>query len=256
MIGLILIGAGGRMSSAVERAARSNDDFAIKARIGRPRVRAGAGGTAEIELPEPARRGDVVVDFSTAEGALAACQLCAASGASLVSGTTGLSDEIEERIRGVSRQVAVLRAANFSLGILALRRAVAAALAVLPRRWDVEIVERHHRLKADAPSGTALTLAQDVAGQRGLGADALRHGREGRVGERPMNEIGVHAVRGGTWVGDHLVLVAGDGEWLELRHVAQDRSAFAQGVLEASRFVAAARPGLYHLEDVATGGGS
>src|SRR5262249_44375133 len=143
------------------------------------------------------------------------------------------------------RSVAVLRASNFSLGVQALRVAVRAALAAAPETWDVEIVERHHRMKRDSPSGTALALAGDVRTARGLPPAALRYGREGEVGARPAAEVGVHAVRGGTWVGDHQVLLAGEGEWLELRHVAQDRAAFAQGALAAARFVATAEPGWY-----------
>ncbi len=195
----------------------------------------------------------MVVDFSSPEGTLAACRLCEDSGAALVTGTTGLGESHEAALARLAERRAVLRSANFSLGVLALRRAVRAALASLPPGWDVEIVERHHRGKADAPSGTALALARDVTGLRGWTDDAFRHGRAGHTGARTDHELGLHAVRGGTWVGDHTVLIAGEGEWLELRHVAQDRSAFAHGVLAAVRFVARAAPGIYHLEDVVTG---
>jgi len=146
--------------------------------------------------------------------------------------------------------VAVLRAANFSLGVAALKRALGAALAGLPRSWDVEIVERHHRRKVDSPSGTALMLAAEAARRRGSPGMAVRSGRQGRVGPRPAEEIGVHALRGGTWVGDHAVILAGEGEWIELRHVAEDRAAFAHGVLAAARFVARATPGLYTVDDL------
>ena len=144
----------------------------------------------------------------------------------------------------------MLRASNFSMGVVAPRRALEAALVLLPPNWDLEIVERHHRAKADSPSGTALSLARTAGERRGAASGALRHGREGRVGPRPPGEIGMHAVRGGSWVGDHTLLLAGEGEWLELRHVAQDRSAFAHGALAAARFVAGAKPGLYTLDDV------
>jgi 4-hydroxy-tetrahydrodipicolinate reductase len=176
--------------------------------------------------------------------------VCAERGASLVSGTTGLSREDEASLSQAAQKVAVLRAANFSLGVAALRRALEAALRALPAGWDIEIVERHHRQKADSPSGTALALADIALAARGLERGALRHGREGRVGVRPAEEIGMHAVRGGSWVGDHAVLLAGAGEWLELRHVAQDRTAFAYGALAAATFVADAAPGLYTLDHV------
>jgi 4-hydroxy-tetrahydrodipicolinate reductase len=168
----------------------------------------------------------------------------------MVSGTTGLGPAEEAAVRAAAEKVAVLRAANFSLGVLALRRVLERALESLPEDWDIEIVERHHRRKADSPSGTALLLARAAAARRGLGPAAFRFGREGRTGARPAAEIGIHAVRGGSWVGDHAVLLAGEGEWLELRHVAQDRAAFARGALAAARFVAGAAPGLYDLDSV------
>jgi len=195
----------------------------------------------------------VVVDFSSADGARVAAAVCAAKGAALVTGSTGLSEADGTLLREAARKVAVLRASNFSLGIAALRVALRAAVAAVPASWDVEIVERHHRLKKDSPSGTALTLAADVRAARGGSEQAIRNGRSGLVGPRPSAELGLHAVRGGTWVGDHQVLLAGDGEWLELRHVAQDRGAFAQGALAAARFLVTAVPGEYTLEDVLGG---
>jgi 4-hydroxy-tetrahydrodipicolinate reductase len=192
-----------------------------------------------------------VVEFSSPQGCREAARVCAARGAALVTGTTGLTAEGEMALRDAAKTVVVVQASNFSLGVAALRRALSAALSRLPG-WDIEIVERHHRGKADSPSGTALALANDAAAVRGLPAErALRYGRQGRLGPRSADEIGVHAVRGGTWIGDHAVLLAGEGEWLELRHVAQDRLAFAHGALAAARFAARRKaPGLYNIEDV------
>ena len=199
--------------------------------------------------------GDVVIEFSDPAACAALATLCAERGTGLVSGTTGLDPAQDEAVRSAARRVAVMRGANFSLGVAVLRRALRTALAALPPGWDVEIVERHHRLKADSPSGTALALAADAAAGRGAEGGAPCFGRgQGRTGPRPAGEIGVHSVRGGTWVGDHTVLLAGEGEWLELRHVAQDRLAFAHGALTAARFVAGAAPGLYTLEDVLAAG--
>jgi len=168
-----------------------------------------------------------------------------------VSGTTGLSPDEESGIRAAAARVPVVRAANFSIGLLALRKAMEAALPGLSD-WDLEIVERHHRLKVDAPSGTALELARRAREQRGWGEESLRHGRQGRTGTRPRAEIGLHALRGGSWVGDHAVVLAGPGESVELRHIVQDRAAFAHGVLHATKFVAKAPAGFYTLEDVVT----
>ena len=248
-VSVVLVGAAGRMGRAVAQAMAGDPGFQLKAQVDQARNEGAGDGVWTSEASEVVARGDVVIEFSSPEGCSTVARLCAAHGAALVSGTTGLSPADESAIRAAAEHVAVLRASNFSLGILALRRAVTAALAVA-RDWDIEIVDRHHRRKVDSPSGTALTLAHEAAVARGLGPDALRYGREGRVGERPADEIGMHAVRGGSWVGDHAVLLAGEGEWLELRHVAQDRGAFAHGALAAARFVASAAPGLYTLDDV------
>ena len=158
---------------------------------------------------------------------------------------------IERWASGVRLAAEEIRAAigDDDIGVLALRRALDAVLTALPG-WDLEIVERHHRGKVDAPSGTALELARRARAQRGWGEETVRNGRSGRTGPRPDAEIGLHALRGGSWIGDHAVVFAGAGEWVELRHVAQDRGAFAHGVLRAARFVADAAPGLYTLDDV------
>ena len=254
-VALVLVGAAGRMGRAVEQAAAQVPGFAVKARVDREAgLPAGAAGWT-ADAAAVLARGDVAVEFASPAACAALAALCAGRGAGLVSGTTGLSAAEEEAVRAAAARVPVVRAANFSLGVAALRRAVRAALEVLPPGWDLEIVERHHRMKADSPSGTALALARDAALARGRDPEALRFGRErGRTGPRPADEIAVHAIRGGTWVGDHAVLAAGEGEWLELRHVAQDRLAFAHGALAAARFVATAPPGLYTLEDVLAAG--
>ena len=251
MIPLVVVGAAGRMGRAIEQAVAEASGFVVKARVdraaGHPADAAGWTGDAAGVLAA----GDVAVDFSDPAACAALATLCAERGAGLVSGTTGLDAAQEAAVRAAARRVAVVRGANFSVGVALLRRALRAALDALPPGWDVEIVERHHRRKADSPSGTALALVADVAARRGAAGAAPCFGRgRGRTGPRPQAEIGVHSVRGGTWVGDHAVLIAGEGEWLELRHVAQDRQAFAHGALAAARFVAGAAPGLYGLEDV------
>jgi 4-hydroxy-tetrahydrodipicolinate reductase len=255
MIALVLVGAAGRMGRAVEQAVAGSSGFVIKARVDRAASPpAGvAGWTADAASVLGA--GDVAVDFSDPAACAALATLCAERGAGQVSGTTGLDPGQDQVVRSAALRVAVVRAANFSLGVAVLRRTLRTALAALPPGWDVEIVERHHRLKVDSPSGTALALAADAAVRRGGEGGAPRFGRgQGRTGPRVAGEIGVHSVRGGSWVGDHMVLLAGEGEWLELRHVAQDRLAFAHGALAAARFVAGAAPGLYTLEDVLDAG--
>jgi 4-hydroxy-tetrahydrodipicolinate reductase len=268
VIAIALLGALGRMGRAIEEAAAEAGDVRVRLRLDRaealaqipgsssfPAVyaenRAGAGEGEVLPVSDLApslQLGDVVVDFSGPDGTRAAALACAERGVPLVSGTTGLSPEHEEAVRQAARRVAVLRAANFSLGVLALRRVLATALDTAPKDWDLEIVERHHHHKADSPSGTALQLAREAARARGLSESDFCFGRQGEVGPRPAREIGIHAIRGGSWIGDHTVLLAGQGEWLELRHVAQDRGAFARGALTAARFVGGAKPGLYTLD--------
>jgi 4-hydroxy-tetrahydrodipicolinate reductase len=250
MIRVVLLGAAGRMGHAIAAAASTMSDVTIKARVDRESNFPEVGGVWTSRAADVLGAGDVVVDFSSPEGTVEAARLCAQRGAGLVTGTTGLSGSDDAAINEAARATAVLQAANFSLGIMALRHALRASLKALPGTWDVEIVERHHRGKVDSPSGTALQLAAEVVDRRGTDTASIRHGREGRVGPRPPGEIGMHAVRGGTWVGDHMVLLGGEGEWVELRHVAQDRTAFAVGALAAARFVAQAPPGRYTLEDL------
>jgi 4-hydroxy-tetrahydrodipicolinate reductase len=255
VISLVLLGAAGRMGRAVARAAAGAPDLRIKAHVesaGRvpPAAAREAGEAWSDSLESSVAAGDVVVDFSSASGTREAARVCAAHGAALVSGTTGLERDAEEELRAAAVRIALLRAPNFSIGIALLRRALAAILPGLPGAWDIEIVERHHRAKVDSPSGTALLLANQAAAARGWPAESLRFGREGRSGPRPGAEIGVHAVRGGTWAGDHAMLLAGEGEWIELRHVATDREAFAHGALAAARFLATSPPGFYTIDDV------
>jgi 4-hydroxy-tetrahydrodipicolinate reductase len=255
MIPLVLVGAAGRMGRAVEQAVAETPGFVIKVRVERaagvpPGVVGWTTDAAAVVGP-----GDVAIEFSGPVACAALATLCAERGTGLVSGTTGLDPSQEEALRFAARRVAVVRGANFSLGVAVLRRALRAALAALPPSWDIEIVERHHRLKVDSPSGTALMLAADAAAGRGGAGGVPCFGRgQGRTGPRPAGEIGVHSVRGGSWTGEHAVLLAGEGEWLELRHVAQDRRALAHGALAAARFAAGAAPGLYTIEDVLAAG--
>lgn len=254
MMRLALMGARGRMGLAIQAAATAQG-LAMATRIdlpGNPDTPAGVWTGEPAEVLEP---GMVLIEFTGREGARRAAEACVAKGAALVSGATGLTLEDESALRAAAREVAVVRASNFSLGLAALRAALRAVAAQLPKSWDIEIVERHHRDKKDSPSGTALTLADDLLEARGLTRAAIRHGREGLVGPRPAGEVGMHAVRGGNWVGDHEVLFAGEGECIELRHVVQDRSAFAHGAIAAARFASTAAAGWYTIDDVLRGPG-
>ena len=193
---------------------------------------------------------DVVVDFSGPAGLAAALDHCLARGIPLVTGTTGLDAALQARLDAAGTRIALLRAANFSLGVALLTRLLREAAAALPD-WDLEIVEAHHGRKQDAPSGTALALVLAAAAARGTTLDsAAVYRREGRTGERVAGSIGFAVVRGGDIVGEHQALLIGPGERLELGHRATDRAIFARGALQAAYWLVGRAAGHWRLEDV------
>ena len=193
--------------------------------------------------------GDVLVDFS-APGALEqSLERATASGMPILVGTTGLDEQAEERIFAAARQVPVLRAANTSLGIALLAQLVERAAKVLGPDWDIEISETHHRMKADAPSGTALLLGEAAAAGRGTALKAER-GRDGTGLKRARGAIGFASLRGGSVAGDHDVLFLGQDERLILSHRSENRMIFARGALAGARFLVGKPAGLYSMRDV------
>jgi len=192
-------------------------------------------------------RAEVIIDFSAPGATLSLAPLAAAAGSALVSGTTGLSEDARAALDRASARVPVLWEPNMSVGVHVLTELVSRAALALAD-WDVEIVETHHRAKVDAPSGTALRLAETV--QRARAGARLVHGREGRPGARQVDEIGMHALRGGDVVGDHEVHLMGGAERLTLVHRATSRDVFAQGALRAARWIAGRPAGRYTLRDV------
>ncbi len=200
---------------------------------------------------------DVLIDFSTPATTLALARRTAAMGVAHIIGTTGFSHEELEEIAAAARQTVIVRSGNMSLGVNLLAVLVERAAQALGPAWDVEIVEMHHRLKVDAPSGTALLLGEAAA--RGRGVDLRERGvrgRDGLTGARRAGDIGFAALRGGTVVGDHTVIFAGAGERLELSHRAEDRGIFARGALAAALWTRGKGPGLYSMADVLGLGGA
>jgi len=191
---------------------------------------------------------DVVIDFSKPEATLAIAGACARAGTPLVVGTTGLEPGQKEALGRVAEQVAVLIAPNTSRAVNLLFRLVGEAARALGESADIEIVERHHRFKKDAPSGTALRLAEVAAAA--TGSDRLVHGRSGVTGERPRGEIGVHALRTGDNPGEHTVVFGLMGECLELSHRALNRDGFARGALDLAKFLAGKPARLYTMDEL------
>ena len=221
---LVLVGAEGRMGSRIASLAETAGDVEVVARIGRG-IKA-----------NPLARGacDVIVDFSSEEGARHAVELAKETGAALLVGTTGLGPAVLENLRALSASRAVLVAPNTSLGVAVARRLARLAAELLgPSGWKVDIVESHHDRKKDAPSGTALALAESLrAGGMEVGADRI------------------HAIRAGETVGEHEIRLAGGAERIHIMHQAVNRDLFAAGALRAARWLAGRQPGWFSMDDV------
>ena len=194
---------------------------------------------------------DAVIEFSFHNVTAGVVELCAKHGKALVIGTTGHNDAEKSQISNFKSQIPIVWASNYSTGVNTLFWLTRKAAEILGPGFDLEVVEMHHRLKKDAPSGTATTLLEILADVRKLQLkEALRHGREGITGERTDTEIGIHAIRGGDVVGDHTVIFAANGERVELTHKASSRETFANGALRAAQWLVGQKPGIYDMQDV------
>lgn len=220
--------------------------FAPNGRMGQA-IAAAVADDAGFVIDED--HGDVLVDFSSPSALQASLDRAISAGMPILVGTTGLDDFAGRRLEAAAEKVAVLRAANTSLGIALLADLVERAASVLGPAWDIEILEMHHRMKADAPSGTALTLGDAAARGRGTKLKTER-GRDGTNLKREDGAIGFASLRGGTVAGDHDVIFAGPEERLILSHRAENRMIFARGALAAARFLLGKPAGLYSMRDV------
>jgi 4-hydroxy-tetrahydrodipicolinate reductase len=264
VIRAVVAGVAGKMGQRILNALRSEEDFAISGAFERPespQVGLDAGllsgaGPLEVQVSpniEAAllRGADVVIDFTAPAASLHHAKICAASNVALVVGTTGFSAQAKAELAGHAQKIPLLMAPNMSVGVNVLFRLVSQAAKALGPDYDVEIVETHHRLKRDAPSGTALRLAENAAHALGLDPQsAVVYERHGDIGPRKANTIGVQTLRGGDIVGDHTVYFLADGERLELTHRASSRDNFARGAVRAARFLVGKKAGLYDMQDV------
>jgi 4-hydroxy-tetrahydrodipicolinate reductase len=259
---IVIAGAGGRMGRTLIRAVTETNDCVVAGALegqGHPDLGADAGSLAGLPalgvpltgdaLPLIAH-GDAVIDFTTPKVSLALADLAAQARIVHVIGTTGFSPEDEAKIRAAARHAVIVKSGNMSLGVSMLAALVKEAAKALPG-FDIEIVEMHHRMKVDAPSGTALLLGDAAAEGRGVTlANTKISGRDGHTGAREEGTIGFAALRGGTVVGEHKVILAGPHERIELGHVAEDRMIFANGAVAAARWGQGKKPGLYGMRDV------
>jgi 4-hydroxy-tetrahydrodipicolinate reductase len=240
MITITITGAKGRMGRALVSCAARFPEIQIIGQVDQ-------GDDLRSVLGESG----VVIDFSSHSATADIAQACAAHRKPMVIGTTGHSSEHRAEITRHSSTIPIVLSSNFSTGVNTLFWLTREVARILGPDFDLEVVEMHHRLKRDAPSGTARTLAEILAGVREQQlANVVRYGRSGITGERTATEIGVHSVRGGDVVGDHTVIFAGNGERVELTHKASSRETFAHGALRAALWVANQEPGLYDMEHV------
>jgi len=260
---IVVAGAAGRMGREVLRAVVAHPGAGLSGGFERPDhpelgqdlgLLAGTGDLGlELKggLAEAGGQAQVLIDFTTPEGSLANVRQAGRMGLAAVVGVTGLSQDQTAELARLAETGPVLFAPNMSVGVNLLLNLVREAARSLGPDYDLEIVEAHHKHKVDAPSGTALALARAAAQGRGVDLERAKVcAREGMVGARKENQIGIQAVRGGDIVGEHTVYLAGPGERLELIHRCHSRSSFAQGAVRAALWLAGREPGLYDMQDV------
>jgi 4-hydroxy-tetrahydrodipicolinate reductase len=260
---IVVAGAGGRMGRALVRAVLAEGGMHLVAALDRPETEwvgkdagllagvGAAGVTVSSDAPAAFAAADAVLDFTAPEATLGYADLAAQARLVHVIGTTGLRAEHEPRLEASARHARIVRSGNMSLGVNLLLGLVKRAAAALGPDFDIEILEMHHRQKLDAPSGTALMLGTAAAEGRGiaLAQHAVRV-RDGITGKRPPGAIGFATLRGGSVVGEHTVIFAGEGERIELTHRAESRDIFARGALRAALWAFDKKPGLYGMADV------
>ncbi len=260
---VVVAGAAGRMGSRVVACLHDDKDLRLAGALEAPRHPAlgrdagevaGVGrlGVVLTADPEAVLSQDrILVEFSVPEATLEHVRLAAARGARAVIGTTGFTEPQREEIAQLAQRAPVLLSPNMSVGVTLALKLLAEMAAVLGEEYDVEIAEMHHRFKKDAPSGTALRMAEVIAQALGRNLSQVAvYGRQGLTGERSRGEIGILSLRSGDVVGEHTVSFGTLGERLELTHRAHSRDTFARGALRAVKFIAKASPGLYSMQDV------
>lgn len=261
--GIVITGASGRMGQMLVKTVLASDKARLVACIERPgnpwlgrdvgETMGGAPlGVIVTDDPLPAfAQAQAVIDFTAPAATVEFAALAAQARAVHVIGTTGLEAAHHAKLDAAARHAVIVQAGNMSLGVNLLTRLTQKVAAALDADWDIEVIEAHHRMKVDAPSGTALMLGQAAADGRGVSLDAARvSGRDGITGARERGSIGFSAIRGGDIVGEHDVLFASEGERIILRHVATDRTIFARGALRAALWGQGQKPGRYDMMDV------
>ena len=258
---LVVVGAAGRMGRRIVALAVESGNFDIVGAVdapGHPDIGKDVGLLAGIKplnlsLSDSFPKGaaDVVIDFSLPEAIGNSLDYCRSKSVPLVSGTTGLGKQQQQQFNAVAAKIPVIYGTNMSVGMNVLFALVGKAAAMLGEDYDIEIIEQHHRFKKDAPSGSALTLAENICKATGRDIDtSLTHGRSGKEALRQKGSIGMHAVRAGDITGIHSVIYGSLGETVTLGHTANNRDTFVRGALRAAKWLVGKQPGLYSMADV------
>jgi 4-hydroxy-tetrahydrodipicolinate reductase len=257
-----IVGAGGRMGRMLIESTLKDDQVVLGAVFdipGSPAVGKTAGElvgmASDVRVQDDLAAGlaniDCLIDFTRPQGTLVHLELCRQAGVAMVIGTTGFESEGKEKIAAAAADVPVVFAPNMAVGVNVAFKLLDLAARILNQGYDIEVVEAHHRMKIDAPSGTALRMGEVIADALGRRLeDCAVYGREGVTGERDPSTIGFATVRGGDIVGDHTVMFCGIGERVEITHKASSRMPYALGSLRAARFLAAKQRGLFDMQDV------
>ncbi|WP_316900875.1 4-hydroxy-tetrahydrodipicolinate reductase [Pseudodesulfovibrio indicus] len=256
-VDIVILGAKGRMGNMLVNQTLADEGLNL---VGACERKGNADGMhyEDCEISDcledllPKVPGAVIIDFTAPESSVAMAKIAAKNGNPAVIGTTGLNPDQQAELAESAKQVPLFWAPNMSVGINVLLKIMPLLVQALGENYDMEIVETHHKMKKDSPSGTALKLAQVLAEARGwIYDDVKKHCRDGIIGERPKNEIGVQTLRGGDVVGEHTMFFFGPGERIEVTHRAHSRETFAAGALRAAKWLATQKPGkLYNMADI------
>jgi 4-hydroxy-tetrahydrodipicolinate reductase len=263
MTRIAITGAAGRMGRSLIEACQQTDGMEVSVALEHPEsslLGSDAGDLAGIgklgvtvgcDLAADTNDFDVLIDFTRPEPTLANLEICRKAGRRMVIGTTGFSEEQQQKIATAANDIAIVFAPNMSVGVNLCFKLLDVAARVLGDDVDIEVIEAHHRHKVDAPSGTALRMGEVVADALGRDLkDCAVYGREGHTGERETKTIGFETIRAGDIVGDHTVMFAGNGERVEITHKASSRMTFANGAIRASNWLMSSDSGLFDMQDV------
>lgn len=263
MVKLVVTGAAGRMGRSIINVIRETGDAELAAAversghgdIGKDAGEVAGSGKTGIKLTDnfekAIRKADCIIDFTFPEATMHHLDIALKNDIAMVIGTTGFSHHQRERLKDVGNKLRIIAAPNMSVGINLLLKVVSDMAKVLGKDYDIEIIEAHHRMKKDAPSGTAMRLAEVLAYSLNRDLDKVAvYERHGIIGERKSDEIGIQTIRAGDIVGDHTIIFGGMGERMEITHRAQSRETFARGAVRAAQWVVKQPKGLYDMQDV------